>query len=236
MIYGKHSYSKQISVVLTVNLNQSFNPILIYKILKRGQNLKPMNFFKHTPIYALLIVASLFIYSCSKDDDANGNNNSDTTITVNDGRIAFDVSDFENTAMEGEVVYHLNNQYNIKYLKISLDEAIVLDDNIWRISIEQNSNETLALPEPGEYPIVQGLTNTYNQDAFNATISMHTDEMTDSGTHFGGNNSEINGTLTIVSNTDDVIKGTFSFEAYNPEGEKITVTNGQFVAPENSFW
>ena len=64
---------------------------------------------------------------------------------------------------------------------------------------------------------------------------MFTDTMTDPGTHFGGNNGSISGTINIVSNTNNIIKGTFSFEAYSSAGEKITVTNGQFAAPKNAW-
>lgn len=191
-----------------------------------------MKIFKQTYFLAILMTSSLFLFSCSSDDD---NSNSDTSVTIEDGRISFDISGFENASMEGDVVYHLNNQYNIKYLNISLDDAIIYNDKIWRISFEQNSNNTISLPEPGEYPIIQGLANTYDQNSFNATISMFTDTMTDTGTHFGGNNGAVNGTLTIVSNTDNIIKGTFSFEAYSSNGEKITVSNGKFSAPKNSW-
>lgn len=192
-----------------------------------------MQNFKQIHIFSLWLIASLALFSCSKDDDEN--ETPDTTVNIEDGHIAFEVSGFENASMEGDVVYHLNNQYNIKYLNISLDDAIIYNDKIWRISFEQNSNNTISLPEPGEYHIIQGLANTYDQNSFNVTISMFTDTMTDTGTHFGGNNGAVNGALTIVSNTDNIIKGTFSFEAYTTDGEKITVTNGQFAAPKYTW-
>lgn len=191
-----------------------------------------MKKFKQTYLLAILMTSSLFLFSCSSDDD---NSNSDTSVTIEDGRISFDISDFENASMEADAVYYLNNQYNIKYFSISNEEAILYNDAIWHITLEQNSNDEISLPEPGEYPIIQGLANTYDQNSFNATISMFTDTMTDTGTHFGGNNGAVNGTLTIVSNTDNIVKGTFSFEAFSSDGEKITVTNGQFAAPKYTW-
>lgn len=194
-----------------------------------------MNFFKQTHFFVALVVASIFLFSCSKDDDENENINPVSTVTINDGRIAFDVSGFEDTSMEGDVVYYLNNQYSVKYFDISDDEGILHNNKTWYINFKQNSNDNIDLPEPGEYPIVQGFENTYDQTSFNATISAWTDLMTETGTSFGGNNGAISGTLTIISNTDGIVKGTFSFEAFSEDGEKITVTNGQFAAPKNTW-
>lgn len=191
-----------------------------------------MKKFKQTYLLAILMTSSLFLFSCSSDDD---NSNSDTSVTIEDGRISFDISDFENASMESDVVYYLNNQYNIKYFQIANDEGIYHNVAIWHIRFEQNSNDEIALPEPGEYPIVQGLVNTYDQTSFNATISVWTDIMTETGVTFGGNNGVVNGTIKIVSNTNDIVKGTFSFEAYSSNGEKITVSNGKFSAPKNSW-
>lgn len=99
----------------------------------------------------------------------------------------------------------------------------------------QNSTDEIALPQPGEYPLVQGVANTHDQNSFNATISAWTNTMTETGITFGGNNGAVNGTLRIISNTDNIIKGTFSFEAFSENGEKITVTNGQFAAPKQTW-
>src|SRR5690606_12895876 len=151
-----------------------------------------MDIFKHKLFFSTLICAFLFLFSCSKDDDGDGGNNPlNTTVTIEDGLIAFDVSGFENASMQSDVVYFLNNQYDIKYFNISNDEKIYHNGEIWNISFEQNSNGEISLPEPGEYPIVQGLANTYDQTSFNATVSMFTDNVSDTGTHFGGNNGAI---------------------------------------------
>lgn len=193
-----------------------------------------MKFFKQIRLYAKLIATCLLLLlSCNKDDD--GNTGADSSVTIADGRIAFEVSGYEEASMEGGVVYYLNNIYDIKYFQISDDGGISQDSGIWHIRFEQNSSESIALPEPGEYPIVQGLANTNNLTSFNATISVWTDRMTETGTTFGGNNGAVNGTLKIVSNTDDTVKGTFSFEAYSSDGQKITVTKGQFAAPKYAW-
>src|SRR5690554_442139 len=113
-----------------------------------------MKIFRQTYLLAILMTSSLLLFSCSSDDD---NSNSDTSVTIEDGRISFDISDFENASMEEDVVYYLNNQYNVKYFQIANNEAIYHNDAIWHIRFEQNSNDEIALPEPGEYPIVQGL-------------------------------------------------------------------------------
>lgn len=192
-----------------------------------------MKFFKQVRLYVKLIATCLLLFSCNKDDD--GNTGADSSVTIADGRIAFEVSGYEEASMEGDVVYYLNNIYDIKYFQISDDGGISQDSGIWHIRFEQNSSESIALPEPGEYPIVQGLTNTNDLTSFNATISVWTDVMTEAGTTFGGNNGAVNGTLKIVSNTDDTVKGTFSFEAYSSDGQKITVTKGQFAAPKYAW-
>lgn len=192
-----------------------------------------MNLIKQTYRLTAFMLLAFLLVSCSKDDDSTLESNN--TVNIEEGRIAFEISGFEEAAMDGDVVYFLNNSYDIKYFSISNDESIIHNEKIWNINIEQNSNDAIALPEPGEYPIVQGLSNTYDQTSFNATISMFTDTMTDPGTHFGGNNGAINGTLKIVSITDDIVKGTFSFEAFTSDGEKITVTNGEFAAPKYSW-
>lgn len=192
-----------------------------------------MKFFKQIHLYTTVIATCLFLFSCNKDDD--GNTGAGSSVTIADGRIAFEVSGYEEATMEGDVVYFLNNSYDIKYLQITDDEGIIQGDGLWYIRFEQNSNESIALPEPGEYPIVQGLANTNDQTSFNATISVWTDVMTETGITFGGNNGAVNGTLKIVSNADDIVKGTFSFEAYSAEGEKITVTNGQFASPKYTW-
>lgn len=192
-----------------------------------------MKFFKQVRLYAKLVATCLLLFSCNKDDD--GNTGADSSVTIADGRIAFEVSGYEEASMEGDVVYYLNNIYDIKYFQISDDGGISQDSGIWHIRFEQNSSESIALPEPGEYPIVQGLANTNDLTSFNATISVWTDVMTETGTTFGGNNGAVNGTLKIVSNTDDTVKGTFSFEAYSSDGQKITVTKGQFAAPKYAW-
>ncbi|MFA5556776.1 MAG: hypothetical protein WCY06_03300 [Flavobacteriaceae bacterium] len=191
-----------------------------------------MKNFKQIYFYTVLLVTTCLLFSCSKDDDSA---NDVASVTIEDGRISFEISGYENATMESEVVYFLNNQYDIKYLTISNDEAILYNDAVWHISFDQNSNDEIALPEPGEYPLVQGWSNTYDQTSFNATISVWTDTMTETGVTFGGNVGAVNGTLTIVSNTDEIIKGTFSFEAFSSNGEKITVTNGQFAAPKYAW-
>src|SRR5690554_4966722 len=195
--------------------------------------MKAINYFMKISRFIILVTASLLFFSCSSNDDNNVNEV--TPVTIEEGRISFNISGFENAFMEGDVDYAPNNSYNIKYLVISNDENIMHNDRMWNIIIEQNSEEDISLPEPGDYPIVKGSSDYYSQDTFTVTVSMYKDTMTDTGTHFGGNSGEISGTLKIVSIADDIIKGTFSFEAYTYEGEKITVTNGEFAAPKHTF-
>lgn len=190
-----------------------------------------MKTFKQINLFSILIVVSLFLSSCNKDDDEIQNDR----VTIEDGQIAFDVSGYQNTSLKGEAVYYLNNQYNTKYFQISDGEGINHNDAVWYIRFEQNSNDELAIPAPGKYPLTKGLKNTYDQTSFNATISVWTDPMTETGTTFGGNKGKVEGTLTIVSSKNDIIKGTFSFEAFSENGDKITVSNGQFAAPKNTW-
>jgi|GEM_PF-2135737 len=192
-----------------------------------------MKFFKQVRLYAKLVATCLLLFSCNKDDD--GKTGADSSVTIADGRIAFEVSGYQEAVLEGDVAYYLNNSYDIKYFQVSDEGGIPQGEVMWNIRFEQNSSEPIALPEPGEYPIVQGLANTDDLTSFNATISVWTDVMTETGTTFGGNNGAVNGTLKIVSNTDDTVKGTYSFEAYSSDGQKITVTKGQFAAPKYAW-
>lgn len=135
-----------------------------------------MKFTKHTFFFTLPIVAATLLFSCSKDDDEN--KKLDLSVTVEDGRIAFKVSGCENASMEGDKDYSLSNNHNIKYLIISVAEDIVCNDVIWCIRFGQNPTDGIALPEQGEYPLVQGEANTYDQSSFNATISAWMNTMT----------------------------------------------------------
>lgn len=195
--------------------------------------MKAINYFMKISRFIILVTASLLFFSCSSNDDNNVNEV--TPVSIEEGRISFNVSGFEDAFMEGDVDYVLSNSYNTKYLVISNEEHIMHNGRMWNILIEQKSEEDISLPEPGDYPIVQGSSDYYSQGTFTVTVSMFTDTMTDTGTHFGGNSGEISGTLKIVSIADDIIRGTFSFEAHTYEGEKITVRNGEFAAPKNSW-
>jgi|SRR5690554_86281 len=195
--------------------------------------MKAINYFMKISRFIILVTASLLFFSCSSNDDNNVNEV--TPVTIEEGRISFNVSGFEDAFMEGDVDYVLSNSYNTKYLVISNEEHIMHNGRMWNILIEQKSEEDISLPEPGDYPIVQGSSDYYSQGTFTVTVSMFTDTMTDTGTHFGGNSGEVSGTLKIVSIADDIIRGTFSFEAHTYEGEKITVRNGEFAAPKNSW-
>ena len=194
-----------------------------------------MNLIKQTFRLTALMLATLVLTSCSKDDDSTTNPNTNNSVNIEEGRITFDISNFENTTMNGDVEYFLNNSYPTKYFSISNVESMMHNDRMWGILIEQHSNDDIVLPQPGEYPIVQGLANTYDQTSFNITVSMFTDTMTDTGLHFGGNSGDITGTLKIVSITNNIVKGTFNFEAYASSGQKIIVTNGKFAAPKHSW-
>lgn len=195
--------------------------------------MKAINYFMKISRFIILVTASLLFFSCSSNDDNNVNEV--TPVTIEEGRISFNVSGFEDAFMEGDVDYVLSNSYNTKYLVISNEEHIMHNGRMWNILIEQKSEEDISLPEPGDYPIVQGSSDYYSQGTFTVTVSMFTDTMTDTGTHFGGNSGEVSGTLKIVSIADDIIRGTFSFEAHTYGGEKITVRNGEFAAPKNSW-
>ena len=203
------------------------------QIMKIMKIMKTMNFFKQTHRLIALVAVSMLLFSCSSDDSENVND--DPSVNIEEGRISFNVSGFEDAFMEGDVDYVLSNSYNTKYLVISNEEHIMHNGRMWNILIEQKSEEDISLPEPGDYPIVQGSSDYYSQGTFTVTVSMFTDTMTDTGTHFGGNSGEVSGTLKIVSIADDIIRGTFSFEAHTYEGEKITVRNGEFAAPKNSW-
>lgn len=75
--------------------------------------MKAINYFMKISRFIILVTASLLFFSCSSNDDDNVNEV--TPVTIEEGRISFNVSGFEDAFMEGDVDYVLSNSYNTKF-------------------------------------------------------------------------------------------------------------------------
>lgn len=173
---------------------------------------------KNTAYYLILIL--LFsLTACSSDDD-NGNINNNSS--VGDNEITFDISG----AVEG-------NKSGSSYVIVVGDFSYIISNNDGTSSADQTfslafhksfDDNNIANPTPGTYPIGT-VTDLADVNGF---WVVYTD--TRSGEEFGGQN--VSGTMTITSNNNNQLKGTFEFSAggYDTTEGTITVTNGSFSA------
>lgn len=177
-----------------------------------------MTTMKNTAFFIILTL--LFsLTACSGDDD-NGNNGDNPSVGANE--ITFDISG----AVEG-------NKTGSSYVIIVGDFSYIISNNDGTSSADQTfslafhksfDDNTAANPAPGTYPIGT-VTDLADEDGF---WVVYTD--TQSSEEFGGQN--VSGTLTITSNNNNQLRGTFEFTAggYDTTEGTITVTNGSFSA------
>ncbi len=166
-----------------------------------------------------LILTLLFAFTaCNGDDDSNGDG-----PNVGANEITFDISG----AVEGE---KSGSSYVVvvggtdSYLISNNDGTSAETQTFSLVFYKSFENNPTANPAPGTYPIGT-VGDLVNEDGF---WVVYTD--TQSGEEFGGQN--VSGTMTITSNTNNQLKGTFEFTAggYGTTEGTITVTNGRFSA------
>tara|TARA_R110000850_G_scaffold150497_1_gene273319 strand:+ start:239132 stop:239668 length:537 start_codon:yes stop_codon:yes gene_type:complete len=174
---------------------------------------------KNTTFYFILTL--LFTFTACTDDDDNGNNGDGPNVGANE--ITFDISG----AVEGE-------KSGASYVVIVQDFSYLISSNDGTSSSDQtfslvfhksfDDGNASANPAPGTYPIGT-VGDLMDQDGFWVVYSD-----TQNNQEFGGQN--VDGTLTITSNSNNQLKGTFEFSAGSYEGSEgtITVTNGSFSA------
>ncbi|MBR9757479.1 MAG: hypothetical protein GYB39_05320 [Algicola sp.] len=180
------------------------------------------SFLKKAMTSTCVLALTLFTLSCSNDDDNNNPNNTPPNTTQNN-QMAFDIAGDVTGSKTGSssivTVENANNTY-----MISNHDGTSFDTQTFSLVFYKAfSDNTLANPSPGTYPIAN-VGHLIDQDGFWA---VYTDTQT--GEDYGSGN--LSGTLTITSNTNNQLKGTFEFSAENLSGTKtITVTNGTFSA------
>lgn len=179
---------------------------------------------------SFLSLVLLLSFSCTEDEDDSVRPSASpqtSTVSIADSLVSFEASGAVNFTFNGKIDYVISNQYPTKYLSISSSQ-VDINGKMWGINFIQNSNDSVFLPEPGVYNIIQGYSNTIGTSSFSARLF-------NNSVNYGGNINDINGTLTVVSNDEGILKAKFSFEALNDSAEKVTVSNGEFSAAKYSW-
>ncbi|PVW16273.1 hypothetical protein DDV96_03110 [Marixanthomonas spongiae] len=152
---------------------------------------------------------------CSKDDDQ-----SDDSNNASKNQITFDISG----AVEGKKTgsSYIVIVEGVNY-SISNNDGTSIDDQTFSLSFYKKfKDNSTTNPAKGTYPI-DDVVNLTDTDGF---WIVYTDTVNDIDF-----SQDVSGTLTITSNTNNQLKGTFEFSASSREtGETITVTNGKFSA------
>lgn len=172
----------------------------------------------------LCLAISVLFTACSKDDD-NGD------AIVPDGRISFDVSiegsdQDEAASLEADATYEIHHNTNgVRWVAIN-----GLAENIFSIGFRLNmEDDNVHLPSPGTYNLIR--TVSFGSLKEKTLRTQFYDYRGDGTDYYGGDGGEVEGTMTITSNDNGIITGSFSFEAYNAsENKKAIITNGKFSA------
>lgn len=165
-----------------------------------------------------VIVASILIFtSCS--DDSTGPSGTDF------GEASFDISGAIEGQKEGFADFRAFEMSGVYTWDI-----LIIDEppRTFEISFSQISlNEPISRPSTGTYKLGLG-----SDSDFSASYSEGSLARPDSYSAFG----DYTGTLVITSSSDDIIEGTFEFEAINLDDieeenvAEISISNGQFRA------
>lgn len=173
-------------------------------------------------ITSMLVFLSLIVcMACSNDDDNNNNGNEPSN---NLNKISFDISGYVDGNKTGGSYVVIVEDYNT-YM-ISSHDGTSNTNQTFSLNFYKDFEDTSTEnPAPGTYPIGT-VVDLVDQDGF---WLVYTD--TQNNIEFGSGTDNVSGTLTITSNTNNLLKGTFEFTATkNQTGESIQVTNGQFSA------
>ena len=165
----------------------------------------------------LMIPVCVLTLSCSGDDD----NNDDNPIAGNS--ISFDIGGAETGSKEG-MAYVVTVDSNDMYM-ISANDGTSLETQTFSLVFYKSfESDPLGNPAPGTYPIAT-TAELLDTDGFWVVYTN-----TQTGVDYGATGAS--GTLTITSNSNNQLKGSFQFSAEsqgNP-ATTIEVTNGTFSA------
>ncbi|WP_417875096.1 DUF6252 family protein [Xanthomarina gelatinilytica] len=176
---------------------------------------------KHVMRITLLTLFLSFM-ACSNDDDSNDNTGmEDITIPLN--QMTFDITGTVEGAKSG--FCYVNIIGSSSYMVSSNDGTSAADQTFGLTFYKSFVDDPVGNPAPGTYPIGT-VVDVSGIDGF---WVVYTDTQND--TEFGSGTDAVSGSLTIISNTNNELKGTFEFTATNNQtGESIQVTNGKFSA------
>lgn len=176
---------------------------------------------KHVMRITLLTLFLSFM-ACSNDDDSNDNTGmEDIPIPLNE--MSFDISGAVDGSKSGYCYVLIVGESS--YMVSSNDGTSAADQTFGITLYKDFEEDPVGNPAPGTYPIGT-VVDVSGIDGF---WVVYTDTQND--TEFGSGTDAVSGSLTIISNTNNELKGTFEFTATNNQtGESIQVTNGKFSA------
>lgn len=166
---------------------------------------------------SILMLSVLITTACSSDDDSNNNNDNQANT------IEFDISGDESGSKEGSAYIVTVDSAN-SYMISGNDGNSQETQTFSLVFYKSFASNPLSNPEPGTYPIATS-TELLDTDGF-WVVYTNTQDQVDYGTQ------NVQGTLTITSNSNNQLKGTFQFSAgsHNQTVGTINVTNGTFSA------
>lgn len=174
---------------------------------------------KKTYTIITVLFAIAVFGSCTRDKDETNNDKG-----MANGKVTFTISGDINGTKEGTssiVTVEGDNPY---YL-ISNHDGNSNDDHTFSLTFYKNFiDNSITHPQAGTYPI-ESVANLSNQEDFGWFLPIW----------LVGKNILGKGTISIVSNSNNQLKGTFDFigtESYGTQGE-IKVSHGQFSATIN---
>ncbi|MFD2696849.1 hypothetical protein ACFSQ0_02495 [Mesonia sediminis] len=163
-------------------------------------------------LFSLLLCSLL---SCSNDDD----NSSKKTNELPKNKISFEIESTKNQKKQGDCFIVVVEDYT--YM-ISAHDGNNMEDQSFSLqfykSFDQANSEN---PPVGTYPI-KGIPDLAEIDGFWVTY-------TDLETDLEYNNN-LEGQIKITRSDNQILEGSFSFEATNYDtGESIKIINGKFT-------
>ena len=171
----------------------------------------------------ILLTLFLSFMACSNDEDTNDNTTGMEDITIPLNQMTFDITGTVEGAKSG--FCYVNIIGSSSYMVSSNDGTSAADQTFGITLYKDFEEDPVGNPAPGTYPIGT-VVDVSGIDGF---WVVYTDTQND--TEFGSGTDAVSGSLTIISNTNNELKGSFEFSATNNQtGESIQVTNGKFSA------
>lgn len=173
-------------------------------------------YLKQTHLFAIFILASLLLFSCSSDDDGNGPG-PDDNVALN--QISVDISGSATGKRSGEASISIFNGKGYNTFEIEGSDGPDATFKI-RFYTYNGGNDPVPWPEKGTYSLDSDADYT-NGKGFSVDF--------EDVVEWREYSKNVTGTLTITDNSNERLKGTFEFSADEHGGTgSISVSNGAF--------